>query len=98
VRDHNDALGPDKMLTGEKGDAIAAILAEYGPFKDPKVYKSFIIAYCDPDGQLDMPSIKEDIAIFKELGHLKTDVDLNKVVDTSFLEAALKEIGPYKRK
>ena len=67
VRDHNDALGPDKMLSGEKGDAIAAILAEYGPFKDPKVYKSFVIAYCDPDGQLDMPSIKEDIAIFKEL-------------------------------
>ena len=97
VRDHNDALGPDKLLTGEKGDAIAAILAEYGPFKDPKVYKSFVIAYCDPDGQLDMPSIKEDIAIFRELGHLKTDVDLARVVDTSFLEAALKEVGRYKR-
>lgn len=98
VRDHNDALGPDKFLAGEKGDEIANILAEYGPFKDPNVYKRFIIAYCDPDGQLDMPSIKEDIAIFKELGHLKTDVDLSKVVDTSFLEAALKEIGPYKKK
>ncbi len=97
VRDHNDALGPDKLLTGAKGDEIANILAEYGPFKDPKVYKSFVIAYCDPDGQLDMPSIKEDIAIFKELGQLKTDVDLTRVVDTSFLEAALKEIGPYKR-
>lgn len=98
VRDHNDALGPDKMLTGERGEEIANILAEYGPFKDPKIYKSFIIAYCDPDGQLDMPSIKEDIAIFKELGHLKVDVDLDRVIDTSFLEAALKELGPYKRK
>ncbi len=98
VRDHNDALGPDKMLTGAKGDEIANILAEYGPFKDPNVYKSFVIAYCDPDGLLDMPSIKEDIAIFKELGHLKTEVDLARVVDTSFLEAALKELGPYKKK
>ena len=97
VRDHNDALGPDKLLSGEKGDAIAAILAEYGPFKDPKVYRSFIIAYCDPDGQLDMPSIREDIGIFRELGQLKTEVDLSRVVDTSFLAAALKELGPYKK-
>lgn len=98
VRDHNDALGPDGLLTGEKGDAIAAILAEYGPFKDPKIYKSFVLAYCDPDGQLHMESIKEDIGIFRELGQLKAEVDIAKVVDTSFLQQALKELGPYKKK
>ena len=28
---------------------------------------------------------------------IQGDVDMKKVVDGSFLEAALKEIGPYKR-
>ncbi len=98
VRDHNDALDDKGMLSGPKGDEIANILAEYGSFKNPGIYKSFVIAYCDPDGRLHMESIKEDIEIFQKLGQLKDTVDLSKVVDTSILEAVLKEIGPYKKK
>jgi len=97
VRDHNDALDSKGMLAGEKGDAIANILAEYGSFKSPDIYKSFVIAYCDPDGRLHMESLKEDIEIFQKLGQLKTNVDLAKVVDTSILEDVLKELGPYKK-
>lgn len=98
VRDHNDALDANGMLAGEKGDSIANILAEYGSFKNPGIYKNFVIAYCDPDGRLHMESLKEDIEIFQKLGQLKTNVDLSKVVDTSILEDVLKEIGPYKKK
>ena len=98
VRDHNDTLDKDgAFLQGPKGDAIIDILVKYGPFKDPGVYRSFILAYCDPDGGLDMKSLQDDIDIFQEQKMLERPVDLKKIVDLSFLEWTLKELGPYKR-
>ena len=97
VRDHNDALKPDGWLRDDaSGDAIAAIMAEYGPFKDPKVYRSFLISYCDPDGKLHMPSLEEDLAIFKTQKLIEGQVEVRDAVDLSFLDAALKVLGPYK--
>jgi hypothetical protein len=49
VRFFNDAA-PDGTFIGAKGDETVAILAEYGPFKDPAVYRSFTIGFCDPSG------------------------------------------------
>ena len=97
VRDHNDALDDTGNFTGAKGDAIVEILVKYGPFKDPAVYRSFVLAYCDPNGALDVKSLQEDIDIFQELKMLERPVDLKKVVDLSFLDWALKQLGPYKK-
>ncbi len=97
VRDHNDSLDKNGSFTGAKGDAIIDILVKYGPFKDPAVYRSFVLAYCDPDGQLDLKSLQEDIDIFQELKFLERPVDLKKILDMSFLDWALKQLGPYKK-
>jgi NitT/TauT family transport system substrate-binding protein len=97
VRYHNDSLNEKGEFTGAKGDEVVNILTEYGPYKDPKVYRSFILAFCDPDGKLHMESRQEDIDIFQKLKMLEKPVDLKKVVDTSFLDWALKELGPYKK-
>lgn len=97
VRDHNDALDANGDFTGPRGDAIIDILVKYGPFKDPAIYKSFTLAFCDPDGALDMKSLQEDIDIFREMKMLERPVDLAKVVDQSFLDWALKQLGPYKK-
>lgn len=97
VRDHNDALDADGNFTGAKGDAIIDILVKYGPFKDPAIYKSFVMAYCDPDGKLDMESLQADIDIFQEMKFLERPVDLRKVVDTTFLDWAIQQLGPYKK-
>jgi hypothetical protein len=37
-------------------------------------------------------------AIFKEQGLLTGQVDVDKVVDHSFVDAVVKELGPYKQK
>lgn len=97
VRDHNDALDDVGNFTGAKGDAIIDILVKYGPFRDPQIYKSFVLAYCDPDGKLDMQSLQTDIDIFGELKMLERPVELAKVVDTSALDWALQQLGPYKK-
>jgi len=97
VRDHNDALDDSGNFTGPKGDAIIDILVKYGPFHDPQIYRSFVLAYCDPDGKLDMKSLQNDIDIFQELKMLERPVDLAKVVDMSFVDWAVQQLGPYKK-
>jgi NitT/TauT family transport system substrate-binding protein len=98
VRDHNDALDDKGMFVGERGEAIIAILNEYTSVKDPAFYRSFPLAYCNPDGTLNIDSIKQDYAAFKTASFITNDVDPVKAIDTSFLEWALKELGPYKKR
>lgn len=97
VRDHNDALDDKGFFTGEKGEAIIAILNEYTSVKSPDFYRSFPLAFCNPDGTLNVESIKADYEAFQGAGMIQQPVDPLKAVDLSFLEAALKELGPYKK-
>jgi NitT/TauT family transport system substrate-binding protein len=95
VRDFNEAL-VDGRYAGPKGDAVAQILAEYGPFKDPAIYKSYNVSYSDPDGKVNMESLRYDLDFFKQAGLINGDVTIEKALDLSFLNAAIKEIGPYR--
>ena len=51
----------------------------------------------DPDGKVDMPSLKSDYELYKSLGLVQGDVKVEDVVDMSFADAAVKELGPYRR-
>lgn len=95
VRTHNDALDANGAFAGSRGDEIVAILTEYGPFKDPAVWLSFIFSACGPDGKLDLASLKEDGDIFLRQGLMEKPVDFNKLIDTSFAEWAVRDLGPY---
>jgi NitT/TauT family transport system substrate-binding protein len=97
VRDHNDALDANGRFEGAKGDAIIDILVKYGSFKDPQIYKSFVMAFCDPNGKLDMKSLQVDIDVFRDLKMLERPVSPADVVDTSFVDWAVEQLGPYKR-
>jgi NitT/TauT family transport system substrate-binding protein len=95
VRTHNDALDADGRFRGPEGDEIIAILTEYGPYKDASIYRSFVLAYCDPDGTLDVPSLEEDLKIFKSQGLIESKVEVANAIDDSFLASVLRDIGPY---
>jgi NitT/TauT family transport system substrate-binding protein len=98
VRYHNGALNEKGEFTGARGDEIVSILTEYGPYKDAAIWRSFIFAYCNPDGTLHLPSLKEDLAIFKQQGLIESPkVEIDQMVDTSFVDWAVKELGPYKK-
>ena len=97
VRDHNDGLGADGRFTGEKGEAIIKILNEYTPIKDPQFYRDFPLAACNPDGTMNIDSLKKDLSILKREKLIEGEVDVDKVEDLSFLQAVLKELGPYKK-
>jgi NitT/TauT family transport system substrate-binding protein len=95
VRDFNDAL--DKgVFAGPRGDEVVAILSEYSLIKDPAVHRSFVQSAINPDGRLDPVSLKTDFDIFTAIKLIEGSVTVEKAVDMSFLEAALKELGPYR--
>ena len=96
ARDYADAI-VDGKLVGAKGEAIIAILTASSQIKDPEIYRAITAANIDPNGRLGIESLKEDLAIFTKEGLIEGKVDIDKVIDTSFAEAAVKELGPYKR-
>ena len=97
ARYYNDALKGGK-IAGPAADDVVAILTEYTNIKDPKVYRTITPQGTNPDGHLNVDSLKADLAFFKAEGQVKGQVTVDQVVDTSFVEAALKELGPYKPK
>ncbi len=96
VRDHNDSL-VDGKFAGPKGDAVVEILTEYSLVKDPAVHRSFVLSAINPDGKLDVPSMKQDLQVFREAKLIEGNVEVEQAIDLSFLNAVLKELGPYKR-
>ncbi len=94
VRDYNDAL-KDGKLTGPKADEVIAILTEFTNIKDPNVYRTIVTPGINPDGKVNEPSLKKDFQFYKEQGLTEGNVSVEQVVDNSFVEAAVKELGAY---
>jgi NitT/TauT family transport system substrate-binding protein len=97
ARDYNDAL-KDGRLNGPNADEIISILTQSTAEKDSKIYREMIANGTNPDGRVDVPSLKKDYQFFKEQGLLTGEVDVDKVVDNSFADAVVQELGPYKKK
>ncbi|MFI5267933.1 MAG: ABC transporter substrate-binding protein, partial [Chloroflexota bacterium] len=91
VRDYNDVIRGKANL-----DEFARIGAKYLPVKDPAIYKSVRQIGINPDGKLQLGPMQEDIDFYISQGLMKDKPDLTKLVDNSFVDAALKELRPYK--
>jgi hypothetical protein len=52
--------------------------------------------HIDPNGKLNLAAMENQVQWSVEMGYLPTPVDLAKIVDTSFVEAAMAELGPYR--
>ncbi|MEP7206409.1 MAG: ABC transporter substrate-binding protein [Casimicrobiaceae bacterium] len=97
VRDYNDALKGGK-LAGPNAQEIIKILTEYTNIKDPKVYAAITPNGVNPDGKVNEVSLRKDLDFFRERNLIDGNVRVEQVIDSSFVDAALKELGPYKPK
>ena len=89
VRDYHDAF----VLKKNQDDAIN-ILVQTLPLKDPKIWKSFRPSNIDLNGDFNVGSVKRQAAFYKQEGLIDGPVpDVDKYVDKSFAEAAIKVIG-----
>lgn len=95
ARDYNDALREGK-LAGPNADEIIGILTQTTTIKDPKVYKAITANGVNPDGRINEDSLRKDFQFFKDRGLIEGNLSVDQVVDSSFVDAALKDLGPYK--
>ena len=94
VRYYNGALAQGK-LAGPNADEVIAILTESTNIKDPAVYRAISPQGCNPDGYVNRASLEKDLAFYREMGWITGDVALDRVLDNSFVDWALKALGPY---
>ena len=93
VRVYNDAF--------VKGDPAARqitieSLIQHTPVKDPALYDRMTMAGLNPDGRINLASIAEDQDYWLANGAQQTRIDLETLVDYSFVDAALQVLGPYR--
>jgi NitT/TauT family transport system substrate-binding protein len=101
VRFYNDGLARDKRtghgsLTGKNGKEIIDILTEYTAVKDRTIYEQATPNGNDPDGRVNLVSLRKDLAFFKAQGLVTGAVTADAVHDGSFVDAAVKVLGKYK--
>ena len=96
VRFYNGALQNGRM-TGPNADKVIEILAASTPIKDPSIYKAITPTGMNPDGHVNIKSLADDLAFYREQGLISGAVNMEQLVDHSFVDAALKQLGPYKK-
>jgi NitT/TauT family transport system substrate-binding protein len=96
VRFYNGALRNGRM-TGPNANEVISILAESTPVKDPVIYKAITPTGMNPDGRVNVQSLADDLAFYKEQGLITGDVKIDALVDHSFVDAVVKELGPYRK-
>ncbi|MBM2809446.1 MAG: transporter, substrate-binding protein, aliphatic sulfonates family [Chloroflexi bacterium] len=90
LRDYYDAFE-----NGVNRDTIIDVLsAECG---DPRaVVEATIPAGVNPDGYLNVDAIEHDLRWYQDGGFLSDSVPLDGLIDHSYIEAAIAELGPYR--
>jgi NitT/TauT family transport system substrate-binding protein len=79
-------------------DEMVDIVAKYLRVKDKKTIKlGLSVQELAPNGELNVKEIEEDQDWYFQRGLIKTKVDVQKMVDLRFIQAAVQTLGPYER-
>src|SRR3954454_2364469 len=96
VRFYNGAL-KDGHFAGPNAPEVIDILTQQTRYKDKALYAKIVPNGCNPDGYVDRPSLETDLKFYREQKFVDNEtVGVGDVVDDSYVEAALKTLGPYK--
>ncbi len=96
VRFYNGALANGRFA-GANAAEVIAILSEATPIKSPAIYAAITPPGINPDGHVNTQSLAYDLAFYREQGLIKGAVNLDEVLDASFADAVVRELGPYAR-
>jgi NitT/TauT family transport system substrate-binding protein len=93
VRYYNDAF--DKGDAAKRQEAVA-ILTGNTAVKDPALYDRMVMPGLNPDGRLNAASVAEDQELWLASGIQQARVNLDEIIDHSFVDAAVAALGPYR--
>jgi NitT/TauT family transport system substrate-binding protein len=93
VREYNDAF--------RKGDAalraaVVQALVKHTTVKDPALYERMIMPGLNPDGEVNVESLREDYEFWLANGYQEERVTVTDLVDHSFVRSAVQQLGPYR--
>jgi NitT/TauT family transport system substrate-binding protein len=96
LRAYNDVLVDGRIAATPAGEAVAKLVADAIKLPVEQVKRVYSQAV-DPDGKVNVASLKKDLEYFKEIGEV-TDkaITVEQLLDMSFVAAAVTELGPYK--
>jgi NitT/TauT family transport system substrate-binding protein len=97
VRFYNGAL-KDGHFSGPNAAELIDILVEFTKVKDRALYADMTPNGCNPNGHVDLPSLTKDFEFYKRHGYLEGTTTVDALVDQTFVDRALKILGPYKPK
>ncbi len=92
VRDYNDAFFKNDPA---KRTVVVDALVKHTPLKDRAQYDQIVVQGLDPNGVVPLASLERDQQYFLSTGAQTQAIDLAKVVDPSYAEAAVRELGRY---
>jgi NitT/TauT family transport system substrate-binding protein len=97
VRVYNDSLRNGK-IAGPQAAAILKIFSDTNTQLDPTLLAQVTPNGNNPNGQMNMASLNEDLTFFKQQGWIEGDVTPTQLVDTSYLDEVLKTLGTYRKR
>jgi len=92
LRDYNDAV-----LKNKNREEVISILQKHSSVKDRAIYEKMVLPGIHPDGEVNVASIREALDTFKATGEVKPDIDLDRMLDLSFVRYAQEVLGRYER-
>jgi NitT/TauT family transport system substrate-binding protein len=92
VRLYNDAFA--KHTPGVR-DEMVQILIKHTPVKDAALYDRMVYPYLNPNGHVNLDSIKADFEWFRARGYIEGRIDVDSVIDHSFADHAVGRLGRY---
>lgn len=95
LRVYNDAL-KDGGFKGPAAKEVIDILVQDTKIKDAALFTKMVPNGLNPDGKVNVASLEKDYQFFKQQGYLEGKSAVHEVVDLSFIDSALKVLGPYK--
>lgn len=75
-------------------EGIVRIFAKYTPSKDASIYRRVFPVGLNPDGYVNVPTMLSDLRYYVEHGYVQDRPDLRRFIDHTFVQAALKRLGP----
>jgi NitT/TauT family transport system substrate-binding protein len=83
-------------LHGPQSADIAKIIGDEMNMTDTSLLTQMTTPAYDPNGKLNVASLRDDLNFFKQQGYITGTIDIDKCVDGSFAATAARTLGPYK--
>ena len=96
VRAYMDGL-KDGKIAGPNADEVIATVVKNTRSKDVNLLKQIAPVVVDGDGKVNLASMKKDWEFLKSKDLVKQTTTPEELLDMSFVNAAVKELGPYKK-